>query len=170
MWKLLVYRDETSYLLCHRANLGAKVCVLYRTEFQRPLPGSIHKTNPNHSKRFVPVEVWDRLFAYIGRSLGNNYHLKNLPSIDSAWRQFVLQCASNFNYRVWRDFRTSQHISGLEYTIPSKCFLLFSVFFLILQHYIRPLRPIINLGHMVWSRRAQSVHQPVRISYIFKQM
>ena len=64
IWKLVVYRGATLYTLWHRANLWAKVCVLYRTAFQRPLPGSIHTTNPNPFKLFVYVEVWDRLLAY----------------------------------------------------------------------------------------------------------
>ena len=33
MWKLVVYRRATLYTLWHRANLWAKVWVLYRTEF-----------------------------------------------------------------------------------------------------------------------------------------
>ena len=57
MWNLVVYRGATLYPLWHRANLWAKVWVLYRTEFQRPLPGSIHTTNPNTLKLFVPLEV-----------------------------------------------------------------------------------------------------------------
>ena len=64
MWKLVVYRGAILYPLWHRANLWAKVWVLYRTEFQRPLPGSIHTTNSNPLKLFVTVEVWDRLLSY----------------------------------------------------------------------------------------------------------
>ena len=63
------------YPFCHRANLGTKVWVLYRTEFQRPLPGSIHTTNRNPLKLFVPVEVWDRLSAY---------------TLDAAWGTITL--------------------------------------------------------------------------------
>ena len=64
MRKLVVYRAATLYPRWRRGNLWAKVWVLYRTEFQRPLPGSIHTTNPNPLKSFVLVEVWDRLLAY----------------------------------------------------------------------------------------------------------
>ena len=94
MWKLVVYRGATLYPFWHRANLWAKVWVLYRTEFQRPLPGSIHTTNPNPLQLFVPVEVWDSLLAYT-----------KLPPWDSACHQFFLQCVSNFNYRIWHVFR-----------------------------------------------------------------
>ena len=68
---------------------------------------------------------------FIGRTLGNSFPLANLPSIGSACHQSVPHCVSNFNYRVWRDFRTSQHISGMEYIIRSKTLCLFSVLFIV---------------------------------------
>ena len=37
MWKFVVYRGATLNPLYHKANLRAKVCVLYQTEFQWPL-------------------------------------------------------------------------------------------------------------------------------------
>ena len=49
MWKLVVYRGATLYPLCHRANHGAKVWVLYREEFQRPLVGSRDEPKSNYS-------------------------------------------------------------------------------------------------------------------------
>ena len=109
MWNLVVYRGATSFPLCHRANLRTKVWVLHRMEFQRPLPGSIHWTNPNPLKLVVTVEVWARLLAYtLDEALGINYPLIDLPSRDSACQQFFPQCVSNFDYRVWRDFWTSR--------------------------------------------------------------
>ena len=80
-------------------------------------------------KIIFPVEVWDHLF--IGRTLGNSFPLANLPPIESACHQSASHCISNFNYSVWRDFRTSQHISGLEYIIRSKTLCLFSVLFIV---------------------------------------
>ena len=109
---------------------------------------------------------------YIGHSLVNNYPLANLPSKDSASHRFFPLSVSTFNYRVWRDFRTSQHIGGLEYIIRSAILCLFSVLFIfsILQYCINPPRSIFTLGHMVWSRRVPPIHQPVCVSIIFKQM
>ena len=73
--------------------------------------------------------VWSSISLFIGRTLENSFLLVNLPSIKSACPQSVPHCVSNFNYRVWRDFWTSQNISGLEYIIRPKTLCLFSVLF-----------------------------------------
>ena len=95
-----------------------------------PIPDGVSATTAwvdshNQSKSFKIVcpyrSVRSSVSLYIGQSLGNNYSLANLPPRDRACHQFFLQCLSNFNYRVWHDFRTSQHIGGLEYIIRAKC-------------------------------------------------
>ena len=104
-----------------------------------PIPDGVSATTAwvdshNESKSFKIIwpcrSVRSSISLYIGHSLGNNYPLANLPPRDSACHQFFQQCASNFNYRVWPDFRTSQHIGGLEYIIRSKMCCLFSVLFI----------------------------------------
>ena len=62
MRKFVVCRGATLYPLYQRSNLGAKVCVLYRIEFQRPLGRFAWRIQI--LVKIFPVEVWDHLLTY----------------------------------------------------------------------------------------------------------
>ena len=115
--------------------------------------GSIHMTNPNPLKLLFPVEVRSSISLFVGRTLGNSFPLANLPSIESACHQSVPHCVSNFNYKVWRDFWTSQHIN--EYIIRSKILCLFSVLFIVESYNIIFIHHISFLLSVIWYNRGK---------------
>ena len=104
---------------------------------------------------------------FIGRTIGNSFPLANLPSIESACHQSAPHCVSNFNYRVWRDFRTHKWF-GIHNPFQNFVFIFSVIHCWILQYCIRPPHSIFTLGHMAWSQRTLLDHQPVWISIIFK--
>ena len=124
----MVYRGAILYPLRHRADVKPK---------WDSYPGladtteSVHATNPNLLKSSVSVEVWDKSLTYT---------LDPFWVIIAPWQmchpytnacsQFVAHCASDFNCRLWRNLRTSEHIGRLEYIICSNISYLFSVLFI----------------------------------------
>ena len=126
MPKFVVYRGATLDPLYHRANLELNYAFFTGRSFSNHWVDS-----HDESKSFeiiIPCRgVRSSISLFVGRTLGNSFPLANLPSIESASHQSVQHCVSNFNYKVWHDFWTSQHIS--EYIIRSKILCLFSVIF-----------------------------------------
>ena len=127
------------------------------------IPDGVSATNwvdsYDESKSFKIIfpcrTVRSSISLFIGRTLGNCFPLANLPSIESACHQSVPHCVSNFNYRVWRDFRTSQHISGLEYMIRSKTLCLFSVLFIVESYNTVYVHHVPILPPAIWYDRGE---------------
>ena len=130
MWKFVVYRGQHYIHFTTQLNLEPKYAPYTGRSFSDHWVDSY-----DESKSFKIIfpcrSVRSYISLFIGRTIGISFPLANLPSIESACHQFVPHCVSNFNYRVWRDFRTSQHISGLEYIFRSKTLCLFSVLFIV---------------------------------------
>ena len=91
----------------------------------------------DESKSFeiIFVGVWDNISTY---TLDPSWVIISLRQIchpyTNACRQLVAHCVSNSNCRLWRNLRTSEHISRLECIICSNILYLLSV--LIIGEYL----------------------------------
>ena len=128
----------------------------------------------DESKSFeiIFVEVWDNIFTY---TLDPSWVIITLWQIchpyTKACCQLVVYCASNSNCRLWRNLRTSEHISRLECIICSNILYLFPVPFIVeclyntVFVYNVPFCP----GSYGIIAVCSTLHQPVRVSNIVKQ-
>ena len=148
--KVRSIQGTTLYPLYHTANLGAKVCAYTGRSFS---------DSYDESKSFKIIfpcrSVRSSISLFIGRTLGNSFLLANLSPIESACHQSVPHCVSNFNYRVWRYFRTSQHISGLEYIIRSKMLCLLSLLFIVESYNNVFVHHVPFLLSVIWYERGE---------------
>ena len=114
------------YSLRHRADAEAKVVTIPipaspMVQYVSVTTESVHATNQNPLKSSFSVEVWDNILTY---TLNPSWVIITIWQICiNACRQFVAHCASTFNCRLWRNFRTGEHTSRLEYIICSDIFL-----------------------------------------------
>ena len=125
IWKPVVYSGAISYPFRHGADVEAKVWFLSRPRrcYVSATADSVHATNPNPLKLCFSVEVWDNILT---NTLVPSWVIIALwlichPYTDTC-HQFVAYCASNSNCRLWRNLRTSEHISRLECIIWSNIF------------------------------------------------
>ena len=98
----------------------------------RPSEHSVGSRDESKSFEIIFVEVWDNILTYI---LDLSWVIITLWQIchpyTNACRQLVAHCASNSNCRIWRNLRTSEHISRLECIICSNILYPFSALFIV---------------------------------------
>ena len=136
VWKPVVHRGAIIYPLRHWPDIEAKVWFLSRPCrcYVSATTESVQATNPNPLKLSLSVEVWDDILTY---TFDPSWVIITLWQICHPYTSachllvVVAHCASNSNYRLWRNLRTSEHTNKLKCIICPNSLYLFSVLFIV---------------------------------------